>query len=367
MESLGGNTSQSSTFSQILHRTQQNLNKINQRYGSGSGGGSLPVTTTSSTLAISSGNAGQSLLGMSSSSSAPSSQRFSSMGKLGVRLGEDSRGRALPYSSDTNNQNMTNNTLLDNSFGNNNNNNNNNNNLNYNGMPSNKMVSLDEQTLTSILDRLSKLETQNQNRSDSSSTTGFNRILTLEQGQAQLEKIFEGFQLDQRDLQRQLQQLSHQIQVMQQMVDTQRSRGEEASVNHIKLSSWIEEIEKWRNHHEKLLLSCQRDLVSVTNQLSVNSSSANSQLYATKFDLENLKEKVLIFANQSVNTIWSAQSDRLETQIQAIRKELAALKLAQGVCVQEEMAKITQDYLGGKVEQVRLDVLFFCCIVIMTS
>eukprot|EP01039_Chlorochromonas_danica_P001260 gene1260-1374_t len=344
MESLGG-TSQSSTFSQILHRTQQNLNKINQRYGSGSGGGggSLPMASTSSTLAISSGNATQSL----SSAAAPSSQRFSSMGKLGVRLGEDRLGRpALPYSSD-NNQNMTNNTLLDNSFGYNNNNNNN------NVMPSsNKMVSLDEQTLISILDRLTKLESQNQNRSDTSSnTTGFNRILTLEQGQSQLEKILEGFQLDQRDHQRQLQHLSHQIQVIQQMVDTQRSRGEEASVNHIKLSSWIEEIEKWRNHHEKVLLSCQRDLVSVTNQVSVTSSSTNSQLYATKFDLENLKEKVLIFANQSVNTIWSAQSDRLESQFQAMRKELAALKLAQGVCVQEEMAKITQDYLGGKAEQ----------------
>lgn len=196
-----GMSASNSTFTAILNRTQQNLNKINQRY-------------------------------------APQAQaqgmgQFSSVGKLGVRLDD----RHLPMTTGP-------------------------------AASTGRTVTMDESTLTDILNRLSVLESD---RLDSKQISAKQAL--QERTNNSVEKSVDQLTFDVKDLQRTFTTLLGKVNLTQSLVES--LQGDTSSKGLSKYDHWITEQEAWRHAVDSNLRSLKlrdgdvlRELGSLGNRMT---------------------------------------------------------------------------------------------------
>ncbi|RYG95583.1 hypothetical protein EON65_55755, partial [archaeon] len=268
----------SSSFAQILNRTQQNLNKINQRYAANSSTPPVLMATAS-----------------------PASQpRFSSVGKLGVALDDlkaSIANSSAPASHPSAPMALTGNTKA-----------------------SGKMVSVDENVLGNILDRLLSLEART--AEDHSQIT---KILLVEKQQQIMEKSFDTLSFDYKDLNRQVSLLNSKIQGMINTVEHVQQSYDSQQKQIVSFDNYIKDNEQWRANIEQQLLSVAKDVAS-SKALTGPSS------YVQASEYERHKSQLPLLVNQHIHSILNLYQENLQNQLTTLQRKMEMMCGSGGEC-----------------------------------
>lgn len=259
----------SSSFAQILNRTQQNLNKINQRYAANSS--NHPVSMVSAS---------------------PASQpRFSSVGKLGVAL--DDLKASMANSSSV----PTNQSPAPMSFAGSN-------------KASGKMVSVDENVLGNILDRLLSLEART-----AEDHNQISKILLVEKQQQMMEKNLDNLSFDCKDLSRQVSSLNSKIQGIINTVDHVQKSNESKQQQIVAFDNYVKDNEQWRANMERQLLSVAKDVAS-SKALTGPGGFVQTNEY------ERHKSQLPLLVNQHIHSILNLYQESLQNQLNTLQKKV---------------------------------------------
>jgi hypothetical protein len=333
---MNSNHNFESSFTQILNRTQQNLNRINQRYASSSSlstslGNQQPIlpsgnglrtpsvgrssTDGSSSLFNTGERSGSSLLNRPNPSNEPSSLPAPPSHSSSLYLQQQQRSLSssfLPSSQPTNNS-------------------------------SSKNVIIDENLLSSILNRLTLLEKKEEENSSFLST-----ISSSEKLIKSLDNNINSIHSDIKDIHRSFSQSNSKIIMLQSLYDSLTLDIEQRKNNFSKFENWMTDTENWRE--------------KVDNSLTVSKKSENfftkyssdlmkllNESYITKYDFETYRDKLYLISQQAIQTTLSAWSDNNEQKMKNLEREIALMKLAQTQAVQNEMNSLSSMTIGGGV------------------
>eukprot|EP01031_Cornospumella_fuschlensis_P026206 gene26206-31658_t len=270
------NAASSSSFAQILNRTQQNLNKINQRYAANSSAHPNSLVTAS-----------------------PAPQpRFSSGGKLGAAL--DDVKASIAISSNPGNQASASLALAGST------------------KSSGRMVSIDENVLGNILDRLLSLEART--AEDHSQIT---KILLVEKQQQMMEKNLDTLSFDYKDLNRQISSQNSKIQSMVNTVEHVQKSYDSKQQQILAFDNYIKDNEQWRANIEQQLLSAAKDAAS-----SKALSGLNGFVQASEY--ERHKSQLPLLVNQQIHSILNLYQENLQNQVNTLTKKIEILTSSGG-------------------------------------
>eukprot|EP01031_Cornospumella_fuschlensis_P025887 gene25887-31261_t len=290
----------SSSFAQILNRTQQNLNKINQRYAANSSAHPNSLVAASPAL----------------------QPRFSSGGKLGAAL--DDVKAPIAISSNPGNQASA---------------------LAGSTKSSGRMVSIDENVLGNILDRLLSLEART--AEDHSQIT---KILLVEKQQQMMEKNLDTLSFDYKDLNRQISSQNSKIQSMVNTVEHVQKSYDSKQQQILAFDNYIKDNEQWRANIEQQLLSAAKDAAS-----SKALSGLNGFVQAS--DYERHKSQLPLLVNQHIHSILNLYQENLQNQVNTLTKKMEILTSsggegnggAAGVCAVVEESRISDSHVQALI------------------
>jgi hypothetical protein len=318
-------SSYESSFSQILNRTQQNLNRINQRYATAPVAAKPGVGTAPITLGTN-----------------PPLLANPSFPRLGTNLG--AAGFNAP------NQNM---------------------NPNYFQEQQQQMalatipppmpptqqqyaqppqvapsagnkVAIDEQTLNSILTRLQVLEQQQEQN-----TSSQKEQRQYEKAVDRLEKSLDTMLLEMKDIQRQFTQLHSRMNNNQTIIDNIAMEYEKITQQSVKQINWMKDTEAWRESLSELLNKINRE--QYKNETFWKEYESNAGTYINKYEFQLFQEKMQLSVQQNVTSTYTILHEKLTEQLKQVEKEMTLLKLGQSFAVQKEMQEL-QDYIQQKAE-----------------
>lgn len=279
-----------SSFAQILNRTQQNLNRINQRYA--------PSSVSSQSASLLGGpaasSAGVSLIGAGSSADGP--------GLLRERLaGKDLTNRPGPKAA-----------------------------LNT--------VTINEDILRDILERLTTLESK---RSEDHGV--LQRVERLEKLLSNHDSALDHLTYESKDVQRQTTHLQSRISSMEMLYEANKTEAETRRAANAKIDHWIKDQDHWRDDVDRLTTQLRRELSDF--KLEKQDVQQRWQQAATKHDVDQVKDKVHLLTQQSISVAISAWTENADNKLKNLEKELALLKIGQSSAVQREIRAKTGDLL----------------------
>lgn len=276
-----------SSFAQILNRTQQNLNRINQRYAPSS-------VSSQSAIGGSSSSAGVSLIGPSTSAEGASLLRERLAGKdLTNRPGQKA---AL------------------------------------------STVTINEDILRDILERLTTLEAK---RSDDHGV--LQRVERLEKLLSNHDSALDHLTYESKDVQRQTTHLQSRISSVEMLYEANKTEHETRRAANAKIDHWIKDQDHWRDDIDRLTTQLRRELSDF--KLEKQDLQQRWQQAATRHDVEQVKDKVHLLTQQSISVAISAWTENADNKLKMLERELALLKIGQSSAVQREIRAKTSDLL----------------------
>lgn len=326
----GGNTS--NAFNQILSRTQENLNKINQKYSNNI---STNANTSSNRLA------GR----PSTASFIPSMDNVSNNQNVAASIGN------INFSSGNNP--MTKQTSI-------------------NGFPqqqqqqkqplqqpqqqpiqqqqppqqpintnTNKVnqVLIDEQLLVNILERITVLEERNHQYDEMTM-----KIHSLDKNISSINNKMENIQFDSTEISRNHQVISNKLQLFHTTLDYLQQENESRRHTLMKYEHYLTENEQSKMSMELQLQKLQKEVLKLSTDLS---PTLNSNYYCSKLDFEQYKEKTQLYLSTSITNQLQSSQELQNEKIRDCQREIALLKLAQSQAVQVEMNQIIQNNLDS--------------------
>lgn len=277
-----------SSFAQILNRTQQNLNRINQRYAPSN------VISQSAIGGSSSSAGGVSLIGPISSADGPSLLRERLAGKdLTNRPGQKA---AL------------------------------------------NTVTINEDILRDILERLTTLESK---RSDDHGVV--QRVERLEKLLSNHDSALDHLTYESKDVQRQTTHLQSRISSVEMLYEANKTEHETRRAANAKIDHWIKDQDHWRDDIDRLTTQLRRELSDF--KLEKQDLQQRWAQAATRHDVDQVKDKVHLLTQQSISVAISAWTENADNKLKALERELALLKIGQSSAVQREIRAKTSDLL----------------------
>jgi hypothetical protein len=307
MASLGPGHNFESSFTQILNRTQQNLNRINQRYATNTGSSANINSSLNFNPPV---NASYDPSRLPVNSAAPS---------LNVRSSLEQSRSAAPNTFRSSGG-VT---------------------FNPNAPPAppvpagRNQVVVDEELFQSILHRLTLLEKSSEEQNS------YNlQIQAQEKLFKALDANINDLSLDVKDIHRSFAQQTNRLTVLQSISDSFSLEFEQRKISSMKLETWMNDTEIWREEINSFYSSIKKqEMFFQKHQKEL--SSLLQESYLTKHDFENFRDRVYLLSQQSVTTALSAWNDSNEGKIKELERQIAIIKLAQTKAVQNEMSEIT--------------------------
>jgi hypothetical protein len=320
-----------SSFTQILNRTQQNLNRINQRYATSS-------SLSSSLSNIPSGNdVRTSSVGRSSMEGSASVYNLGERGgsTLLNRPNQSNEPSSLPtppfhHSSSLHQHQQQQQRSLSSSS----------------TQPtlsnsSSKNVMIDENLLSSILTRLTLLE-----KKEEENTSFLSTVSSQEKFMKSLDNNISSLHTDIKDLSRSFAQQNQKVIMLQSLYDSLTLDIEQRKNIFSKFENWIKETENWRETVDHSLSTSKKAEIFFSKHSSDLMKLLNES-YITKYDFDSYRDKVYLLSQQAIQTTLSAWNDTNEQKMKNLEREIALMKLAQTQAVQNEMHSLSSMTTGG--------------------
>ena len=353
-----------SAFAQILNRTQQNLNRINQRYTPYSSNPSSTGLAGTTSIGIGSTGIGASTTGTSGRYGSPGRSRLVAPPPSAFTEVENRSSNAPPppqpstLSSDAQFGALANKAAAGRH---------NANGHGY-GHHSNSAVMIEESTLNAILNRLTDLEKtqdmlllqekERKIREEKEKDNRNGNELSIAQTALFVEKYIDPIQLELKDLQRQITALTNRLSTSQQMFETLLAEQEQRRSLHYKQDNWIKDIDHWRDEIDRQMILYRKDLFQFIHEkqeimeklnlhTGTGSSSSGTGSFITRYDFELLKDKLTIYLQQNLTSSISVWNDSLTDKLKVLERDVVMLKLAQQEAVQKEMLSLVNHSLGG--------------------
>lgn len=275
-----------SSFAEILNRTQQNLNRINQRYAPSSNlpvGGSVP--TSSLLLAAQDPNS--------------------------TLLRDRLAGRDLtntPHSFRTP--------------------------ASFPNKPATNSISINEDILRDMLERITALESK---KSEDQSL--LHRVDRLEKLLANHESSLDHLTYESKDLQRQTSHLQSRISNMEMVYEANKTEHEIRRATNAKIDHWIKDQDHWRDDIDRLTAQIRKEMADFKHDKQ--DFQLHMQQVASKQDIDQVKDKVHLLTQQSVSVAISSWTESAEHKLRQLEREISLLKMGQSSVVQREIAEKT--------------------------
>lgn len=321
----GTASSYESSFSQILNRTQQNLSRINQRYANNTGAGVPPSKAGFGVAPITLGsnqpllaNPAFPRLGTSFPNQNSNPNYFSDQQQQ-LAISQGNVAPPLPPTSHLGGSNTTTNAASGNG----------------------NTVNIDEQTLNSILARLSSLEQQQENTQTNQST-----IKHYEKSMERFEKNLDNMLLEMKDIQRQFSQIHTRMNNNQTIIDNISMEYEKITQNSLKSLNWMKDYESWRENMQDTVNKITKDHYKqehIYKQYEENTSN-----YLNKYEFQVFQDKIMLLISQNVTSTYSILQDKIQEQIKSLEKEMILLKVGQSYAVTKEMNEF-QAYMNKTI------------------
>lgn len=274
-----------SSFAQILNRTQQNLNRINQRYA--------PPT-------------GQSISLLSNNIANDRFQILAPSEPVRDRLaGRDVTNKPKPAAVTT--------------------------------------VAINEDILRDMLERITTLESR---RSEEANI--LTRLDRVEKLLTSSEKNIDNINYEVKDLQRQASHLQSRISNSETLYEASKVEHESRRGMNAKIDHWIRDHDSWRDEIDRVTSQLRKELSDFKHDK--NDIRDRIQSFATRSDVDQIKDKVHLIAQQSVSTTIAAWSETTETKLRNLERDLALLKVGQSQAVQREIAGAVEEHVTGRQE-----------------
>ncbi len=312
-----------SSFNQILNRTQQNLNRINQRYATSGSTSTIPNLGVTAQPPSSAPLTSSMFTGRSHefSNGPPQPPTFSSM----RALSQPHQSSSMPSSAPNNPSQTAKGRSMAGGMG-------------GNGV---NTIAIEEDVLQSILQRLSMLEKTVEDHHQQTSLQLASNDKLIRSVDGNLNDVL----LESKDLHRQLSQQQNRVTVIQSLCDSLTLEQEQRKMSSLKLENWMRETEAWREEMTSILGTFKRqEMTASKSQAEVRQLLTES--YLSKQEFENFRDKVYLLSQQSVASALSAWNDTNELKIKQLERELAIIKLAQTKAVQQEITELSRQNLG---------------------
>lgn len=275
-----------SSFAHILNRTQQSLNRINQRYAPSS---NLPIG------------------GMVSPSSSLIAVPDPNSDLLRDRLaGRDLTNTPLKFRSPAP----------------------------VPMKPTTNSISINEDILRDMLERITALESK---KSEDQSV--LQRVERLEKLLSNHDSSIDHLTYESKDLQRQTNHLQSRISNMEMLYEANKTEHETRRAANAKIDHWIKDQDRWRNDIDCLTSQLRKEMADF--KYNKHDFQQNMQQVASKQDIDQIKDKVHLLTQQSISVAISAWTETAENKLRQLERELALLKMGQSSAVQREIAEKT--------------------------
>jgi hypothetical protein len=294
-----------SSFAQILNRTQQNLNRINQRYAPSSGLSTVNQNVPSRYF----------------SKREPSTSDFSvvssnyPVGKENDRFGKNTSSNLIKPQFSTSQSQQT--------------------------QPSNPPYQPNRDIIQELCDRLVLLEARM-----NEDTLNTRKVEQLQKLVQQHESLHITQQQEIKDLQRTLQQTQSRVATLETFVDTIRLESETNRLQSHKLELWMKDTELFRESSERITNTLRREVSDIKQQ----HIEMKDRLYQTvnHQEMDTLKDRVHLIAQQSITQSILAYTEKHEARMKRVERDLALLKMNQSAAVLKELQVSTQQVILQK-------------------
>jgi len=265
------------SFNQILNRTKNNLNRINQRYAPSSIDN--PLIASDIPFASTSNN---------------------TMNKMNTFNNDNSQ-------MNTNNNQRT--SLLEKKFT-----------TSMNETSSYlkpKMNYID----TSLYERVARLE-ENQRSGDDSI---IQRINQLEKSLESINNIIDKTNMEIKDNNRNILQIQHRLNTTNGLLELLQNDNESKRIVISKMDNWIRQGEIWREDIDNKIDIISKQMKSL-DRTRLEQRDLITE-YVTKYDLDVLKDRMSVITQQTVAASLSAWHDKIESNVREVERQVALLRI----------------------------------------
>ena len=106
-----------------------------------------------------------------------------------------------------------------------------------------------------------------------------------------------------------------------------------------KMESWVRQNEQWREEIEQQTVTIQKTIKSQEKKINEFFNQDNN--FATKADIESMKDKMHVITQQSVATSMSVWHEKVEAQMRVVERQMAAIRMGSGVPVGTNLASVS--------------------------
>lgn len=174
---------------------------------------------------------------------------------------------------------------------------------------------------TSLYERVARLE-ENQRSSDSSI---IHRITQLEKSLESINHIIDKTNIDMKDNNRNVLQLQSRLNTMNGLMELLQNDNESKRLVITKMDSWSRQGEIWREEIDGKIEIISKQLKSF-DRTRVEQRDLISE-YVTKYDLDMLKDRMSVITQQTVAASLSAWHDKMESSVREVERQVALLRI----------------------------------------
>jgi len=173
----------------------------------------------------------------------------------------------------------------------------------------------------SLYERVARLE-ENQRSNDSSL---IHRLTQLEKSMDTIHNTSDKATIEMKDVDRKVVQVQSKLNTMNGMMELLQNDNESKQLVISKMDSWIRQGEIWREEIDNKLEIINKQMKSL-DRTRVEQRDMISE-YVTKYDLDTLKDRMSVITQQTVAASLSAWHDKIESSVREVERQVALLRI----------------------------------------
>jgi len=174
---------------------------------------------------------------------------------------------------------------------------------------------------TSLYERVARLE-ENQRSSDSSI---IHRISQLEKSLESINNTIDKSNIEMKDINRNVLQLQSRLNTTNGLMELLQNDNESKRLVITKMESWSRQGEIWREEIDGKIEIISKQMKSL-DRTRVEQRDLISD-YVTRYDLDTLKDRMSVITQQTVAASLSAWHDKMESSLREVERQVALLRI----------------------------------------
>ena len=174
---------------------------------------------------------------------------------------------------------------------------------------------------TSLYERVARLE-ENQRSSDSSI---IHRITQLEKSLESINNTIDKSNIEMKDINRNVLQLQSRLNTTNGLMELLQNDNESKRLVITKMESWSRQGEIWREEVDGKIEIISKQMKSL-DRTRVEQRDLISD-YVTRYDLDTLKDRMSVITQQTVAASLSAWHDKMESSLREVERQVALLRI----------------------------------------